>query len=142
MNDVIVRHARADELECVRATYAEWGYGGGVAPEDVVLVAERDGQLVGLVRRTSESGTVMLRGMQVAPDARNRGIGTRLLEAFVEELGAAECYCVPYAHLVAFYGSKGFEVQPVETGPWFLSQRIAEYRAAGLDVVLMRRSAA
>ena len=142
MNDVVVRIAGPEELERVREAYREWGYGGGAGPADVILVAERDGLLIGVVRRTTEFGVVMLRGMQVAPDVQRQGIGRKLLQAFLQQLGGQECYCVPYAHLVGFYGRIGFEVWPLEQGPAFLRDRIAGYRARGLNVTLMRRPAA
>jgi GNAT superfamily N-acetyltransferase len=139
LGEPIIREARADELDRVRAAYAEWGYGAGANPEDTILLAESDGELLGIVRRTDESGTLMLRGMQVAPEARGQGVGTRLLESFVRGLDGRECYCIPYAHLVAFYRRAGFEVQAPEGAPAFLAERLSGYRAAGLDVILMRR---
>ena len=139
MSEPHVRVAAADELERVRTTYAVWGYGGGADPADTIFVAERAGELLGLVRLTREHGTIMLRGMQVAPNARRQRVGTRLLETFVAELGGQECHCIPYSHLIAFYGSQGFEVQPPELAPGFLAERLAGYRERGLDVVLMRR---
>jgi predicted N-acetyltransferase YhbS len=113
-----------------------------VRPEDVVDLAEADGELVGVVRRTVEGdGVTMLRGMQVAPAWRRRGIGARLLRALVEELGDAECYCIPYTHLAGFYGSEGFATVPDRDAPAFLRARLAEYRARGLSVLIMRRPA-
>ena len=139
MRDLRVRIAAPDELERVRTTYAAWGYGGGADSADTIFVAESAGEFLGLVRLTREHGTTMLRGMQVAPSARRQGVGTRLLETFVAELGGQECYCIPYSHLIAFYGSQGFEVQPPELAPGFLAERLSGYRARGLDVVVMRR---
>ena len=139
MAEPAIRVAAPGEIERVRAAYAAWGYDGGARPEDLLLVAERERELVGIVRRTREHGVVMLRGMQVAPAARRQGIGDRLLDAFVERLGGEECWCVPYSHLVRFYGRVGFAVVPPEDGPPFLAERIEGYRARGLDVTLMRR---
>jgi hypothetical protein len=42
--------------------YLRWGYHGGINPADVVYVAERRGQPLGVVRRAVEHGVVMLRG--------------------------------------------------------------------------------
>ena len=139
MAEPAVRVAGPGEIERVRAAYRAWGYDGGADPDDEILVAEREGELLGVVRRTREHGTVMLRGMQVAPHARRRGIGNRLLDAFVERLDGEECWCVPYSHLVRFYGRAGFAVVPPDDGPAFLAERIQRYRARGLDVTLMRR---
>lgn len=139
MADLSIREAGAEELDRVRGAYLAWGYGGGADEDDSILLAERAGELVGIVRRTLESGVVVLRGMQVAPEERRRGVGTRLLDDFIGRLGGAECWCVPYSHLVGFYGRVGFRVVPPEGAPPFLAERIARYRAQGLDVTLMRR---
>jgi GNAT superfamily N-acetyltransferase len=140
-SDVTIRIAAPAEYERVRATYAVWGYGGGVSPADVIYVAERGAELTGIVRRTREYGVTMLRGMQVAPTWRRRRIGTRLLRAFVADLRGDECYCVPYTHLITFYGAAGFGAVRDEVAPPFLRERLAEYRGRGLDVLAMRRRA-
>ena len=141
MSTLSIRPARPEELDRVHAAYFEWGYGGGAELDDDVLLAERDGNLLGLVRCTRENGITVLRGMQVAPPARRQGIGTRLLNEFVRRFGDLECYCVPYRHLIAFYGSEGFAVvHPREQPPSFLAERVAKYKAAGLDVILMHRA--
>jgi GNAT superfamily N-acetyltransferase len=138
-SDVTIRVATPTDYERVRAAYAAWGYDGGVSPADVVYVAERGTELTGVVRRTREHGTTMLRGMQVAPAWRGRRIGRRLLQAFVADLPGEECYCVPYTRLITFYGAVGFGVAREEVAPPFLQERLAAYRARGLDVTLMRR---
>ncbi|MFN2565114.1 MAG: GNAT family N-acetyltransferase [Gemmatimonadaceae bacterium] len=140
-SDVTIRVAAPEEYDRARAAYAAWGYDGGVSPNDVVYVAERGTELTGVVRRTREHGVTMLRGMQVAPKWRRRRIGTRLLRAFVADLRSEECYCVPYTHLITFYGAAGFGVAREEGAPSFLRDRLADYRARGLDVLLMRRPA-
>ena len=141
---VRIRVADPGEHARARAAYEAWGYEGGVQPADTVLLAEAadGGELLGLVRLTLEEGTRMLRGMQVAPTAQRRGIGTRLLHALVEGLGDGPCYCVPYVHLVDFYGQAGFVECPLTRAPAFLVQRIGAYRREGLAVTLMRRPGA
>ena len=141
MSDVTIRLARPEEHARAAQAYEAWGYRGGVRPEDAVYVAEADGELAGVVRRTVEEGVTMLRGMQVAPEWRRRGIGTRLLRAFVADLGDGECWCIPYLHLTDFYGMEGFETVPGPNPPAFLQARLAEYRARGLSVLIMRRPA-
>jgi GNAT superfamily N-acetyltransferase len=141
MTDITIRTARPEEYARVRETYEAWGYGGGVQPEDVVYLAESGGELAGVVRRTHEHGVTMLRGMQVAPEWRGRGVGRRLLNALVADLGGEECFCVPYAHLTGFYGAAGFVELPEEYAPPFLRPRMAGYRTRGLSVLIMRRPA-
>jgi GNAT superfamily N-acetyltransferase len=139
--DVTVRPAAPDEYSKVRAAYTAWGYDGGLATEDVVYVAVRGTELVGAVRRTREHGVTMLRGMRVADAWQRRRIGTRLLRAFVAELDREDCYCVPYSHLIMFYGRAGFGAVRDETTPPFLRERLSDYRRRGLDVLVMLRPA-
>lgn len=139
--DVTVAVARAEEHGRAAQAYEAWGYRGGVRAEDAVYVAEAGGELVGVVRRTVEEGVTMLRGMQVSPEWRRRGIGMRMLRAFVADLGGGECWCIPYTHLTGFYGTEGFTTVPDADAPAFLRARLAEYRARGLSVLIMRRPA-
>ncbi len=134
-----VRVARPEELLRVREAYSAWGYNGGCESDDVVLLAERDREMLGVVRCTLEHGIVMLRGMQVAPHVRRQHVGTCLLESFVARLQGRECYCIPFAHLVAFYERGGFQLQLEHDAPPFLLDRLTRYRFDGLSVVLMRR---
>jgi GNAT superfamily N-acetyltransferase len=111
-----------------------------IDPADTVWIAERAGEAVGIVRIAAEHGTLVLRGMRIAEHARRQGLGTRMLQAIAEWLGHRECYCVPYAHLVGFYGQIGFaEIEPADAPP-FLAQRLVDYRNEGLNAILMRRA--
>jgi N-acetylglutamate synthase-like GNAT family acetyltransferase len=99
-----------------------------------------EGELIGIVRVAPEQGTLVLRGMRIAEQWRQLGMGTRMLDAVALWLGYRKCYCVPYAHLVRFYGQIGFvEVAPA-TAPTFLSSRVTEYKRRSLDVIIMVRS--
>jgi GNAT superfamily N-acetyltransferase len=73
-----VRRAMAEDISRVLKFYAERRYGGGIRPEDALLLAEYDGELIGIVRLTTEEGVV---GMQVHPRFQRQGIGKRLLAA-------------------------------------------------------------
>jgi predicted N-acetyltransferase YhbS len=140
-DQVEIRVGEKDDLPRARSAYEQWGYHGGVRPSDCVFLAERGSDLVGVVRLTDEQGVRMLRGMQIAPQERRRGTGTRLLQAFVSRLAGSACYCVPFSHLVGFYGQVGFEEIPLGDAPSFLVERIARYRDEGHVVTLMRRPA-
>ena len=135
----MVRVAMASEYPRLIALYETWGYQGGIAPDDVVFVAEQADEVVGLVRRAAEGGIIMLRGMYVAPEVRHSGVGTRLLGAFVDHLYGTECFCIPFAHLTAFYQRVGFTLLAEGAGPAVLSERLRAYRGEGHQVVLMYR---
>ena len=139
--DVVVREASPGDRERVRAFYVSCGHSGELAAADRVLLAERDGEIVGAVRLCVEEGVQVLRTMRVRPDAQRRGVGRALLRRFDALLGPGPCYCLPYAHLTGFYGIVGFE----ETGPGalppHLAARLAQYRAErpGVNMIAMRR---
>ncbi len=138
---VAVRIADAVEHDALASLYRAWGYRAGIAPGSVVFVAMLDDTIVGLVRRTEEEETTMLRGMFVHPEHRRHGVGARLLAAFVDDLPGADCYCLPFTHLVSFYGRCGFAVVPESNAPDFLAERLAGYRSDGHDMLVMRRVA-
>jgi GNAT superfamily N-acetyltransferase len=136
-----VRRAMAEDISRAVNFYAERRYGGGIRPEDAVLLAEHDGELVGIVRLTAEEGVVVLRGMQVHPRFQRQGIGKRLLATVAHELGDRGCFCIPYAHLVGFYGGIGFHVIEPAKAPTFLRPRLERYqdRADGNEYLIMLR---
>jgi GNAT superfamily N-acetyltransferase len=136
-----VRCAMAEDDSRVVNFYAERGYGGGIRPEDAVLLAECDGELVGIVRLATEEGVVVLRGMQVHPRFQRQGIGKRLLATIAEELDGRGCFCIPYAHLAGFYGGIGFHIIEPAKAPTFLRARLERYqnRGDGKQYVIMRR---
>jgi GNAT superfamily N-acetyltransferase len=106
-----------------------------------VLLAEHDGDLVGIVPLTTKEGVVVLRGMQVHPRFQRQGIGKRLLATLAQELDGRGCFCIPYAHLVDFYGEIGFRpIEPLKA-PTFLQLRLKRYqdRGDGNKYLIMRR---
>ncbi|HEY4219124.1 MAG TPA: GNAT family N-acetyltransferase [Gemmatimonadaceae bacterium] len=137
--EISIRIADPSEYETLGVLYRAWGYRAGITPGSVVFAAMLGAETVGLVRRTIEDDTTMLRGMYIHPEHRRRGIGTQLLTAFVADLGDADCYCIPFTHLVSFYGQSGFRVFPESAAPAFLRERLAVYRAEGRDMLVMRR---
>jgi len=135
---VVVRLGTSRDLPAVEAIYREWRYRGGIQPEDGLVVADDGGRVVGVVRLTREHDCTMLRGMRVQPDYQRGGIGTRMLRLFVQQLDD-DCFCVPYAHLLGFYGQAGFRELPRGDAPPFLAERARGYEAEGLEVAIMRR---
>jgi len=138
-----VRIARPADFGRIVAAYSAWGYSGGMTLVDTAWLAEADDELIGVVRVSPENGTLVLRGMRIAEDWRRRGIGTRMLRELAAWLGHRECYCIPYDHLVGFYGQIGFAEIATGAVPAFLAARLADYRKRrGLRVSIMVRGAA
>ena len=134
---VRVDTAGPEELGAVAEFYCDTEYAGGILPSDRVVVATFEGRIVGVCRLARENGSLVLRGMRVGAGLRRHGIGARLLDALrdVEEA----CYCVPHAYLAHLYGKAGFVTVPAAEIPAFLRVRAEQYRAKGLNVVVMRR---
>lgn len=141
MCHVQIRVAHPAEFAQLDGLCRNWGYHAGIARADTVYVAQAADRTIGLVRRTRETTTTMLRGMHVDPAYQRRGVGDRLLSALVADLVDVECFCIPFAHLTSFYGRAGFVVVPEATAPAFLGQWLHRYRAEGHDVLIMRRPA-
>jgi GNAT superfamily N-acetyltransferase len=136
-----IRHATTEDISRAVNFYAERRYGGGIRPEDSVLLAEHDGELVGIVRLTAEEDVVVLRGMQVHPRFQRQGIGKRLLATVAQELDGRGCFCIPYALLVGVYGGIGFRAIEPAKAPTFLRLRLERYqgRGDGNEYLIMRR---
>jgi GNAT superfamily N-acetyltransferase len=137
---ITVRPAVAEDLPALSSFYASVGYGGGLHPDDRILVSLRSGTLVAAVRLVQEAGTLVLRGMYVAESLRGTGIGSALLERVSAEIGPDTCWCIPYVHLVDFYSGIGFRVCEAEQIPDFLGARQKKYISAGHDVEIMLRA--
>ena len=127
-------------LSQIGSFYLACGYDGGVSEADTVLVAYDGTELAGAVRLCPDSEVIVLRGMQVLPRFQRQGIGTLLLAACVPHFGPHAVFCLPWAHLEAFYASVGFARINPEAAPDFLSQRYSSYIARGLKVIVMERS--
>ena len=139
--DVTVREASPADRERVRAFYVSTGHSGELGATDRVLLAERDGEIVGAVRLCVEERVQVLRTMRVRPDTQRRGVGRAMLRRFASLLATDPCYCLPYAHLTVFYGMIGFEEVGPAMLPPHLADRLARYRAErpGTSMVAMRR---
>lgn len=140
--DIEIAVAGSADGASVAQLYAEAGYGAAVDPSDTVVVARLPGTVVGVVRLCPEQGVTVLRGMQIRAPYRRQGLGARLLAACLPQLEQEqeEAFCLPYRHLAGFYGGAGFETVGSAVLPAFLAARMAGYRAAGQDIIAMRRA--
>jgi GNAT superfamily N-acetyltransferase len=148
-----IRIATPSDAALVAATYASFGYRRTINPADTTwLVQQRaegadsgePGDYIGIVRVALEEiapgeVSLILRGMRIHEKVQRMGVGSVLLHQVAEWLGPRECWCVPYAHLVGFYGQVDFAPVPLEDAPPVLRDRVLQYRGEGLDVILMRR---
>lgn len=139
MTDISVTAAEGDDLNEVAQFYELVGYGGGVSANDVTIIAKSNSCLIGAVRLCREEDFKVLRGMHIHPDYQRQGIGQMLLSHCSSYLDDSHAYCLPYAHLVAFYEQIKFAVAETSELPLLLSQRLSAYVSAGQSVLAMKR---
>ena len=134
-----IQCAKASEIDELATFYRITDYGGSIAPADRVVYATEKGKIIGAGRLSEEEGVLVLRGMRVLENHRGRGVGRAILKALVKEGRNNECYCLPYRYLQPFYAANGFDKIEPSGAPGFLRKRFKDYRARGLDVILMRK---
>lgn len=111
---------------------------------NTLVVAKLADLVVGIVRLCQEHGVYVLRTMQVHPSYQRQNVGSKMLqnfEALLNEKRIRETFCMPYAHLEAFYNGIGFKKIVEPSAPLFLQDRIASTRLKKPDelVILMKR---
>ena len=141
---IAIRELRADERAWAAARYREIRFAAS-PPDAVALVAERDGARVGLGRLVSHApGVVELGGIWTDEAARGAGVARAMVGALLArpELAAPGAgapgllWCIPFAHLAAFYRSFGFADAPP---PWppAVAAKVAECVAHALPAVVV-----
>jgi GNAT superfamily N-acetyltransferase len=107
--------------EQVRRWWNETHVGAAVA-EGLVVVAEADGQIVGVGQRGRRGADHVVYKLYVHPQHRGRGLGPQLLDALTRQLpaNADRLYTehfVANERAGAFYEREGFTVRRIESSP-------------------------
>ena len=103
-----IRLAAPDDRAFVDATYAAIRFAPS-GPGDEVLVAELDGDRVGLGRLVPiDDGTVELGGIWTDERHRRHGVAGAIIAALKERVGRRRGYCIPFAPLAGYYKRFGF----------------------------------
>ena len=137
---VAIRDLRDDERAWADERYRAIQFATTPAGS-VALVAERGGARVGLGRLAAHPGGVVeLGGIWTDEAARGAGVARAMVAALLARgAGNGRLWCIPFAHLAAFYQSFGFA--PVAP-PWPppIAAKVAECIARALpDVVVLAR---
>lgn len=115
----LIGAAAADEQ--VRNWWNETHVGAAVA-EGLVVVAEDDGQLVGVGQRGRRGADHVVYKLYIHPQHRGRGLGRQLIDGLTRQL-PADADRLYIEHFVAneragaFYEREGFTVQRIEPSP-------------------------
>lgn len=115
----LIGAAAADEQ--VRNWWNQTHIGAAVAA-GLVVVAEADGQLVGVGQRGHRGADHVVYKLYIHPRHRGRGLGPQLIDALIRQL-PADADRLYIEHFVAneragaFYEREGFAVQRVEPSP-------------------------
>ena len=137
---MVIRQAEKGEYNLVSEHYRYCGYNGGLTEADLVVIACENQYIIAAVRICFENGEKVLRGMQVKPQYRNKGIGTEILQFLNERLDLLDCYCLPFTHLRNFYSQIEFEEIEISDTPFFLAERLKSYLESGdRSIIIMKR---
>ncbi len=137
---ITIRREMTADFPKVQAFYASVGYFGMVTEDCTVFSAKCGDDVIGAVRLAPENGVLVLRGMEIAPPYRRKGIGTRMLREISKSIDSRECFCLPHAWLEGFYGIIGFAKIEDDDAPPHLRERLAEYRKRHWQGLVMRRA--
>ena len=140
---VIIRDLEDGERAWANALYRAIRF-ASTPPGAVALVAEIDGARVGLGRLVAHAPDVLeLGGIWTDEAARGRGIARAMVEALLARRAQTahpeHLWCIPFAHLSAFYQSFGFGVS---LPPWppSIAAKVSHCVDDGLpDVVVLVR---
>ena len=118
---VVVRRARTSDIRTIRDIVRPHAESRVLVSKDAVTyyeavqqfrVGEVDGRVVGFgALHVMWEDLAEIRTLAVSPEAKGRGVGSRLLEALVEdarELGVERLFCLTFE--VEFFSRHGFEV--------------------------------
>ncbi|HEX6159018.1 MAG TPA: GNAT family N-acetyltransferase [Thermoanaerobaculia bacterium] len=108
--------ATPDEEGWINERYDEVGFQHSDLTRDLQVIAEEDGQRVGMGRLvTLAENAVELGGMLVFDPFRGRGVAKKIIAELLRHAGDREVYCIPFLDLEPIYAGAGFT--RVETGP-------------------------
>jgi len=113
-------------------------------PDAVALVAEVDGARVGLGRLVAHApGVIELGGIWTDEAVRGRGLARAMVNALLARRERTDdrdrLWCIPFAHLSAFYQSFGFAVGVPPWPPSIAAKVVHCAEEALPDVVVLVR---
>ena len=137
--NIEVKYFKSCDVDAVRSFYTNTTYRkGDIVDETNEIVAAYDGdKMVGVFRLCKENGVIVLRGFFVLAEYQKKGIGTKMLGLFENELSDVACYLNCRNGLTRFYEKANFEVCGNEV-PEFLKERVAGYNNPELNILIRK----
>ncbi|MGZ5432203.1 MAG: GNAT family N-acetyltransferase [Thermoanaerobaculia bacterium] len=113
---MLLRTATPDDAGWIQEQYEKVHFIPSDLARDTVVVAEVDGERVGIGRLVpAGDGACELGGMFVDDAVRGRGIARAIVDELIRRAGSQDVYCVPFADLEALYAAAGFRrIEPVD----------------------------
>ena len=120
-----VRPAGPADRDFIARTYASIQFAR--TPADDVLVAEHEGERVGLGRLVPvDEDTVELGGIWTDERHRRLGVAAMVVRALLERAGGRRVYCIPFRPLAGYYKRFGFiDAELDETVPRAVAEKVA-----------------
>lgn len=103
-----------------------------------IWVVRQQGKILCAVRLKPFPESQLLTAMVTAPEQRQQGLGSHLLQGIQQELTHTPTYCFAFTHLVAFYERNHFIEIPPEALPDALQERFLAYRRQGRKITPMQ----
>lgn len=105
-----LRTAKKSEIEWVNSCYNQVEFVHSNFDNEIIAIAELDGQKAGLGRLIKiDEHHLELGGMYVFENFRNKGIAKEIVKFLLTYVQSSQkVYCIPFEHLLEFYKQCGF----------------------------------
>ncbi|GEA53019.1 acyltransferase [Vibrio inusitatus NBRC 102082] len=138
MNSLIIKELEPLRLPLLKKLYKSHYPSTKIKAGEKIIVAERDSQIVGVVRYRKLDKWELLTGMLVIPEVRNQGIASQLLHFSQNDILQDNFFCFAYKHLEQLYKAHGFKTIPVEELPSTLAKLYLRYTQTGKPLIVMQ----
>jgi len=120
---MIITKAKQSDLKAINEFYEKCGLLGEANKNEYILIAKNQNAIIGAIRLSNENNIYILKGLQIAENYQNQGIGVRLLNSIKEKIVNKDCFSLIFAEHQKFYNDIGFYKINKSESPAFLIER-------------------